>query len=256
MSQPVYFDLWLDLYIIGGIAVVGPVMIVAMDRLVGGAVARGWLERRSANPVLRIGLDDFKFMASFILVTGLLASGAQLVMFHGRAIPIDLGVHPLEMLGFTTALMLLVDTNGFFWHLYSHRNQRAFQRFHSGHHRSKGKVHISVAFYSNTLWDYPLHSGIVLSLGLSLLVLATGHYSVVTILYATSVYVLGVAVTHSGIRETPVVTWTLRVILLPIKIVPTAIRLEDHERHHAQGNCNYGVFFSHWDRLLGTWEPT
>src|SRR5262245_26423283 len=202
--------------------------MVAMDRLVERAVARGWLERATANPATKIGLDDYRFMASFIIVTGLLASSAQLVMFHGHAIPIDLGVRPFEMLWFTTALMLLVDTNGFFWHLYSHRSDRAFRAFHSGHHRTQGKVHISVAFYSNTLWDYPLHSGILLSVGLSLLVLATGHYPAVTILYATTVYVLGVAVTHSGVRETPIVKWTLRVILLPIKIVPTAIRLEDH----------------------------
>jgi sterol desaturase/sphingolipid hydroxylase (fatty acid hydroxylase superfamily) len=91
---------------------------------------------------------------------------------------------------------------------------------------------------------------------LSLLVLATGHYAVVTIFYATTVYVMGVAITHSGLRETPAVKWALRVILLPIKIIPTAIRLEDHGRHHAQGDCNYGVFFSHWDRLFGTWQPT
>jgi sterol desaturase/sphingolipid hydroxylase (fatty acid hydroxylase superfamily) len=250
------FDLWLNLYIVAGIAVLGPLGMVLMDRMVERAVARGWLERASASPAGRVGREDLKFMASFVILTGLLGTAAQLVLFHGRSIPLDLGVHPIEMLWFTTVLMLLVDTNGFFWHLYSHRNARAFRTFHSGHHRSKGKVHIAVAFYSNTMWDYPLHSGISLSVGLSLLVLATGHYPVVTILYATTVYVLGIAVTHSGLRETPAVKWALRAILLPIKIVPTAIRVEDHHRHHALGNCNYGVFFSHWDRLLGTWEPT
>jgi sterol desaturase/sphingolipid hydroxylase (fatty acid hydroxylase superfamily) len=250
----VYFDVWLNVYIVLGIAVVGPLAMIAMDRLVVRAVARGWLERGSADPADDVGLDDLRFMASFVLVTGLLATAAQLVLFHGRSIPIDLDVHPFEMVWFTTALMLVVDTNGFFWHRFSHRDPRAFRMFHSGHHRTKDRVHIAVAFHSNTLWDYPLHSGIALSVGLSLLVLATSHYSVVTIGYATSVYVLGVAVTHSGLRETPAVKWTLAVLLLPIRIVPTAIRLEDHERHHARGNCNYGVFFSHWDRLLGTWE--
>jgi sterol desaturase/sphingolipid hydroxylase (fatty acid hydroxylase superfamily) len=255
MTPPV-FDLWISVYAIVGIAVVGPLAMMVMDRMVDRAVARSWLERASASPDDRVGLDDFKFMASFVLVTGLLATSAQFVMFHGRSIPLDLGIHPFEMLWFTTALMLVVDTNGFFWHLFSHRNPRAFRTFHSGHHRAKGRVHIGVAFYSNTLWDYPLHSGIVLSVGLSLLVLATGHYSVMTIVYATSVYVLGVAITHSGVRETPGVKWALRVVLLPIKIVPTAIRVEDHLLHHARGNCNYGVFFSHWDRLFGSWEPT
>lgn len=48
--------------------------------------------------------------------------------------------------------------------------------------------------------------------------------------------------------------WAMRVMLLPIKIVPTAIRLADHQRHHEESDCNYGVFFSHWDRLLGTWK--
>jgi sterol desaturase/sphingolipid hydroxylase (fatty acid hydroxylase superfamily) len=256
MGRPAFFELWLNLYIVGGIVVVGPLGMLALDRLSDRAVARGWLQRASASPVKRVGLQDLKFMASFIIVTGLLATAVQLALFQGRSIPLDLSVHPLEMLWFTTALMLLVDTNGFFWHLFSHRNQQAFRAFHSGHHMSKGRLHIAVAFYSNTLWDYPLHSGILLSLGLSVLVLATGHYAVVTIVYATTVYVLGVAITHSGLRETPAVKWALRVILLPIRIVPTAIRLEDHERHHAQGDCNYGVFFSHWDRLFRTWQPT
>jgi sterol desaturase/sphingolipid hydroxylase (fatty acid hydroxylase superfamily) len=70
-----------------------------------------------------------------------------------------------------------------------------------------------------------------------------------------TVYVLGLAALHSGVRETPVVKWALRVILLPIKIIPTAISTGDHQRHHGQGNCNYGVFFSHWDALLGSWVP-
>jgi sterol desaturase/sphingolipid hydroxylase (fatty acid hydroxylase superfamily) len=255
MGRVVFFDVWLNVYIIAGISLVDPVSMLLLDRLVDRAVARGWLQRGAPSPSNRVGLEDFWFMASFILVTGLLASGAQLLLFHGRAIPVDLGVHPVEMLWFTTTLMLLVDTNGFFWHLLSHRNARAYRWFHSGHHRSKGKLHLAVAFYSNSLWDYPLHSGIALSLGLSLLVLVTGHYAAFTILYATTVYVLGVAVSHSGLRETPAVKWALRIVLLPIKIIPTAIRLEDHQRHHATGTCNYGVFFSHWDRLLGTWEP-
>jgi len=248
------FDVWLNIYIVAAIAVVGPIGMLAMDRLVARAVTGGWLERGA--PLARDAgrLDDIKFMASFIIATGVLASLAQLALFHGRAIPIDLGVRPLELLGFTTLLMLAVDANGFFWHWFSHRNERAFRRFHSGHHRTKGKVHVAVAFYSNTLWDYPLHSGITLSLGLSLLVLATGHYPVVTIVYATTVYVLGIALTHSGLRETRAVRAALFLVLFPIKIVPTAIRLDDHERHHADSDCNYGVFFSHWDRLFGTWR--
>jgi sterol desaturase/sphingolipid hydroxylase (fatty acid hydroxylase superfamily) len=256
MQQPALFDLSLNLYIVGAIAVMGPLGMLAMDRAVDGAVARGWVARVSQQPAHRVGaLQDLKFMASFVILTGVLASAAQFALFRGRSIPLDLGVHPLEMLWFTTVLMLAVDTNGFFWHRFSHRNARAFGMFHSGHHRSKGKVHIAVAFYSNTLWDYPLHSGIALSLGLSLLVLATGHYAVVTIVYATTVYVLGVAVTHSGLRERGLVRAALWLVLFPIKIVPTAIRLEDHLRHHADSDCNYGVFFSHWDRLFGTWKP-
>jgi sterol desaturase/sphingolipid hydroxylase (fatty acid hydroxylase superfamily) len=78
----------------------------------------------------------------------------------------------------------------------------------------------------------------------------------VTIVYATTVYVLGIAITHSGLRETGVMKWVVRGLLLPIKIVPTAIRLEDHQQHHATSDCNYGVFFSHWDRLFGSWKPS
>jgi sterol desaturase/sphingolipid hydroxylase (fatty acid hydroxylase superfamily) len=229
--------------------------MLSLDALVQRAASRGWLRRTADGPAHRAGIDDLKFMVSFVLVTGALALAAQNVLFRGHAIPLDLGVHPVEMLGFTTLLMLVVDTNGFFWHRFSHKNARAFRTFHGGHHRTGNRVHVGAAFYSNTILDYPLHSGISLSLVVSLLPLATGRYPVLTIVYAMTVYVLGIAAMHSGLQETPVVKWALRLILLPIKIVPTAIRLEDHQRHHAQGNCNYGVFFSHWDLLLGSWMP-
>src|SRR4051812_13180303 len=101
MNQPV-FELSLSLYIIAAIAVLGPVSMVAMDQLVSRAVARGWLERAVASPRPRVTLEDLWFMASFVILTGGLASVAQLVMFHGRAIPLDFAVHPVEMVAFTT----------------------------------------------------------------------------------------------------------------------------------------------------------
>src|SRR5947207_176834 len=119
MSHPASFDLSLNLYIVGAIAVLGPLGMLLMDRSVERAVARGWLQRTTGNPASDAGWRDLGFMASFVIVTGLLASAAQAGLFHDRAIPIDLGVHPFEMLWFTTALMLVVDTNGFFWHWFS-----------------------------------------------------------------------------------------------------------------------------------------
>src|SRR3954451_12067138 len=76
MKQPI-FELWLSACIVLGIAVIGPVMMLLMNALVERAVARGWLERASAAPDSRAGMEDLKFMASFVLVTGLLATSAQ-----------------------------------------------------------------------------------------------------------------------------------------------------------------------------------
>jgi sterol desaturase/sphingolipid hydroxylase (fatty acid hydroxylase superfamily) len=251
MSDPIRFST----YVLLGITVFGPLTMLLLDACVQAAVSRGWLQRTASGTVARVGIQDLRFMASFVLVTGGLALAAQAVLFRGRSLSFDLGLHPLEMLSFTSLLMLVVDTNGFFWHRFSHQNRRAFRIFHGGHHRTGGRIHVGVGFHSNTVWDYPLHSGISLSLVVSLLPLATGKYPVVTIVYAVTVYVLGIAAMHSGLEETPPVKWALRVVLLPIRIVPTAIRLEDHQRHHAQGDCNYGVFFSHWDSLFGSWMP-
>jgi sterol desaturase/sphingolipid hydroxylase (fatty acid hydroxylase superfamily) len=255
MNPPVLFHLRYSTYILLAIAVVGPTLMLLLDALVHRAVSCGWLKRTAAARGGRVGLRDLKFMVSFVLVTGALAIAGQYLLFRGRSFPLDLGFHPFEMLCFTAVLMLLVDTNGFFWHRLSHRNFFVFKRFHRGHHRTGGRIHVGVAFYSNTIWDYPLHSGISLSLAVSLLPIATGRYPVVTIVYALTVYVLGLAAMHSGLQETQAVRWALGVILLPVRIFPTAIRIEDHQRHHVQGNCNYGVFFSHWDSLLGSWIP-
>jgi sterol desaturase/sphingolipid hydroxylase (fatty acid hydroxylase superfamily) len=255
MDRPLVFDLRFSACVLLAIAVFGPLAMLLLDACVQGAVSRGWLKRAAGGTVERLGIQDLKFMATFVLVTGGLTLAAQSVLFRGRSFPLDLRFHPLQALAFTILLMLVVDTNGFFWHRFSHRNRRAFRTFHREHHRTGHRIHVGIGFYSNTVWDYPLHSGISLSLVVSMLPFATGEYPIVTIVYAVTVYVLGIAATHSGLLETPRVKWALRVILLPIKILPTAIRLEDHQLHHARGNCNYGVFFSHWDCLLGSWVP-
>lgn len=255
MKSPILFDLSLSVYVLLAVVATGPLAMWLLGVLVDKAVARGWLERTSSGDVASVSARDLKFMVSFVLVTGVMAIGAQYLLFRGRTFVMDFGIHPLEMVGFAMLLALVVDTNGFFWHRFSHRNKRIYRAFHGGHHRDGDGVHVGMAFYSNTVWDYPVHSGMSLSILVSLLPIATGRYSLVTIVYAMMIYVLGLAAMHSGIRETPVVRWALNIILLPIRILPTAIRTEDHQRHHLQGNCNYGVFFSHWDSLLGSWTP-
>ena len=89
------FDPSLDLYIVPAIAVLGPAGMIAMDRLVRGAVARGWLERATGSPSDRVAARDVMFMCSFVVVTGVLAMAAQLVMFHGRSLPIDGGTYTI-----------------------------------------------------------------------------------------------------------------------------------------------------------------
>src|SRR5579883_642748 len=161
-----------------------------LSALVERAVVRGWLARSYTGTAERVTMADFRFMVGFVLTTGILAISAQYLLFRGRSFPVDLGFHPVEMIVFTALLMLLVDTNGFFWHRFSHRNPRAFARFHAGHHRTGEAIHVGMGFQSNTVWDYPLHSGITLSLGVSLLPLVTGRYPLVTVVYALTVYVL------------------------------------------------------------------
>jgi sterol desaturase/sphingolipid hydroxylase (fatty acid hydroxylase superfamily) len=255
MNEPAFFDLRLNLWIITGLAFVGPIGMIGFDALVERAIARGWLRRYATGPGAAISLKDYKFMAAFVVVTGIFATAGQMLLFSGGTYQLDLGVRPLEMILFTTFLLLLVDTNGFFWHRFSHKNGAAYRRFHDGHHRTGGNIRAAVAFHASTIWDYPLHSGLALSAALSLLVVATGHYPVVTITYAITIYVIGLAAMHSGVRETPLVRWVLNIALLPMRIVPSAIRVEDHARHHARGAVNYAVFFSHWDRLFGSWDP-
>src|SRR4051812_33155815 len=111
MNQPPFFQLRFSSYILLGIAAFGPVTMMLLDAWVEGAVSRGWLKRAFSGPVDRVGIKDLKFMASFVLVTGGLAISAQYVLFRGRSFPLDLGFHPVEMLCFTTLLMLVVDTN-------------------------------------------------------------------------------------------------------------------------------------------------
>src|SRR5947207_2788971 len=116
MNPPVFFDLSLSVYILLAIAATGPFAMWLLGATVERAVSRGWLERTSRDEVDRVGAKDLKFMASFVLVTGAMALAAQWLLFRGRSFPLDLGIHPIEMVCFSTFLMLVVDTNGFFWH--------------------------------------------------------------------------------------------------------------------------------------------
>ena len=70
MSHPLTFNLWLSVYVVLGIATVGPFAMLGMDALTERAVARGWLERAGVKGGSRVGVEDVKFMASFVVVTG------------------------------------------------------------------------------------------------------------------------------------------------------------------------------------------
>ncbi len=128
----------------------------------------------------------------------------------------------------------------FYWTHRAMHHRWLFRRFHRLHHLSRTPT--PWAAYAFAPLEAIVEAGI---LPLAALLLPMHELTVLT--FVTHMIVRNV-IGHAGIELFP--RWWLRVPLLRALTTTT-----HHDLHHAHGRYNYGLYFTWWDRWLGTTHP-
>lgn len=137
-------------------------------------------------------------------------------------------------------IVIVVHDAWFYW---THRlihDPRLFRRVHRTHHRSNNPS--PFAAYSFDLGEAAINAAFV-----PLIVLIVPVTKLAMIIFMTHMIARNV-VGHSGYELFPA-TRQGRPLL------PFLTTVTHHDLHHANAGWNYGLYFTWWDRLMGTEHP-
>ena len=138
------------------------------------------------------------------------------------------------------ALMILGHDAWFYWTHRAIHSRRLFRIFHRRHHRSMNPSPFTA--YSFDLGEAAINA---LFVPLWLIVVPTG-WGVVGLFMLHQIFRNTIG--HSGYELFPA-TRDGRPLL------PWLTTVTHHDLHHAQAGWNFGLYFTHWDRWMGTENP-
>ncbi len=137
-------------------------------------------------------------------------------------------------------VLILIHDAYFYWvHRWMH-SPRLFRRVHRTHHKSKTPT--PWAAYSFAPSEAVIEAGI-----LPLVALFMPLHQLTVILFMTHMIVRNV-IGHAGIELFP--RWWLDAPVL--RWITTTTH---HDLHHSHGGHNFGLYFTWWDRWMGTEHP-
>lgn len=209
--------------------------------LVSGAFA--WVTIRK-HPGLYLGLDSqvrreiISSLASAALYgipAGIVAWGWQ---NHGwTQVYTDIHLYPFWYVPISIVLYLLLHDTWFYWtHRWMHK-PTPFKLAHALHHASRPPTAwAAMAFHPIEA----LSGAVVIPLLVFFVPIHIGGLAVVL----TIMTVMGVT-NHMGWEIFPRFMWKG-------PLGEWLITASHHQRHHQMYNCNYGLYFRHWDRLCHT----
>lgn len=181
-----------------------------------------------------VSLRSVAIFSSFGLITYVLG---QLGLFHGAEIATSWGP-----VWFWTSLVLMIVAHDayFYWvHRLMH-DPRLFRRFHRRHHKSMNPSPF-------TAYSFDVGEAAVMATFVPTWVL----------LVPTQWPVVGLFVLHQIFRNT---LGHSGYELMPANangkpMFDMFTTTTHHDLHHAQAGWNYGLYFTFWDRLMGTEHP-
>jgi sterol desaturase/sphingolipid hydroxylase (fatty acid hydroxylase superfamily) len=143
---------------------------------------------------------------------------------------------------FWASLMLMIVAHDA-WFYWTHRlihDRRLFRRFHRRHHRSNNPSPF-------TAYSFDLGEAAINALFVPLWM----------ILVPTQWPVAGLFMLHQIVRNT---IGHSGYELFPARkdgrpLIPFVTTVTHHDLHHAQAGWNYGLYFTWWDKLMGTEHP-
>lgn len=176
------------------------------------------------------------------LNTVLVFSAAGLIVAIGRDVGLfriytEIGAYGALYLPASFVLALLAHDTFFYWaHRAMHR-PRLFRLFHRGHHRSRTPNALTA--YSMDGQEAAVHAAFV---PLFLLVVPMHELAILAIFVFLS---LRNAIGHCGFELFPAAT-------LDHPILKWSTTVTHHDLHHRYNRSNFGLYFTWWDRLMGT----
>lgn len=221
-------------YFITATAVYGIVHIAFARRLAG-------LKIRSATAPKAQMMREFaastRTAAIFALAGVCVIAGAELNLIHIYGAPDERGWF---YFAFTIAALIILHDAWFYW---THRlihDPRLFRRMHRTHHKSHNPT--PFAAYSFDVSEAAINAAFF---PLALLLLPVSEWAMMFFLVHMIVRnVIG----HSGYELFPS-TRDGR------PMIPFLTTVTHHDLHHAQAGWNYGLYFTWWDRAMGTEHP-
>ena len=210
-------------------------------------LAKSWTEARRiqnrrakrADYVREIG-SSFRTVFFFAL-TGL----ATVLMIEVGVIPVHEGSYALSTLIIQIAAITLFHDTYFYWMHRALHHKRLFRATHLHHHKSRTPT--AWAAYSFSAWE-----GIAESAFMPIYLLIVSLLGVTYIDFAIFIFLAWMIIRnvmgHSGIELHPA-GW------VDNKWLDWIITTTHHDLHHSEGNHNFGLYFTWWDRLMGTEHP-
>ncbi|MEM1163603.1 MAG: sterol desaturase family protein [Pseudomonadota bacterium] len=207
-----------------------------------------WLARplalrkiRGESPPSSQMVREFMTSMRTVLIFATVGTGITAAAIVG-CIPVyrDIDLYGWRWL-FASALLIVIAHDAFFYwaHWIMHR-PRFFRWFHQTHHRS----HNPTPFAS-----YSFDTGEVLVMALFLPVfLPIFPTHPVVILFFTIHMMLRNALGHCGYEIYPAARNGK-------PLFDWMTTTTHHDLHHAHAGCNFGLYFTWWDRLMGTEHP-
>ena len=210
-------------------------------------LARSWADARRIQNRRAKPNDYFREISSsfrtvfFFALTGM----ATVLMIEGGIIPVHQGSYDLSTFVLQVAAITLFHDTYFYWMHRALHHKRLFRATHLHHHKSRTPT--AWAAYSFSAWE-----GVAESAFMPLYLLIVSLMGVVYIDFAIFIFLAWMIIRnvmgHSGVELHPA-GW------VDSKWLDWLTTTTHHDLHHSEGNHNFGLYFTWWDRWMGTEHP-
>ena len=210
-------------------------------------LARNWSDARRIQDRRATRADYVREISSsfrtvfFFAITGL----ATVLMIEGGIVQVHQGPYGAGLFLLQLAAITLFHDTYFYWMHRAMHHRRLFRAVHLHHHKSRTPT--AWAAYSFSAWE-----GIAEAAFLPIFLLLTSLLDIAFIDFVIFIYlgwmIIRNATGHSGVEMFPA-GW------VDNKWLDWLITNTHHDLHHSEGNHNFGLYFTWWDRWMGTEHP-
>ena len=208
---------------------------------------RRWSDNRRIQPRMAVGKDYAREILSSMR-TVLVFAGMSIATLMLREVGlVHFKLTEYSALQFTLQLVTIIVAHDayFYWMHRALHHKRLFRVTHLHHHKSRTPT--PFAAYSFSAWEGVTEAAFVPLFLLAASSLGVAYVGWVVFAFLAWMIVRNV-IGHAGVEIWPA-GWVDKPWLDWLTTVT------HHDLHHSQGNSNFGLYFTWWDRWMGTEHP-